>query len=399
MIKGKRMKNFVKTLLVCAAVFAVSCSSSEQETPEIPLQPEPDVAQELDVIMKRYSAVGLAVAVVEDGKVSYENALGYKDLDAKKPWEKGDVLRIASISKSFVATSVMQLVERGKLDLDADVSDIMGFVIRNPKYPDTPITVRMLLSHLSSMSDANGYFTLDNLNRETSRTWEKAWNSYEPGSRYQYCNLGYNTLGAIVEKVSGERFDKYVYNHILKPLGIYANHNVHELDSAKFVNIYTYDATTSSYLKSDAYPSIESTLADYRMGYSTPVFSPTGGMKISVGGLAKVMMMHMNMGTLDGVRILSPESCELMQSEITATNYEGERYGMALLRTNDLLGGHRLVGHDGLALGAHTAMFWDKEEKFGFVIMTNGCNAKTDKVFANILCESAQCLYRHMICD
>lgn len=393
------MKNFVKTLLVCAAVFAVSCSSSEQETPEIPLQPEPDVAQELDAIMKRYSAVGLVVAVVEDGKVSYENTLGYKDLDAKKPWEKGDVLRIASISKSFVATSVMQLVERGKLDLDADVSDIMGFVIRNPKYPDTPITVRMLLSHLSSMSDANGYFTLDNLNRETSRTWEKAWNSYEPGSRYQYCNLGYNTLGAIVEKVSGERFDKYVYNHILKPLGIYANHNVHELDSAKFVNIYTYDATTSSYLKSDAYPSIESTLADYRMGYSTPVFSPTGGMKISVGGLAKVMMMHMNMGTLDGVRILSPESCELMQSEITATNYEGERYGMALLRTNDLLGGHRLVGHDGLALGAHTAMFWDKEEKFGFVIMTNGCNAKTDKVFANILCESAQCLYRHIICD
>ncbi|MBR2438509.1 MAG: serine hydrolase, partial [Bacteroidales bacterium] len=100
------MKNFVKTLLVCAAVFAVSCGSSEQETPEIPLQPEPDVAQELDAIMKRYSAVGLAVAVVDEGKIVYENTLGFKDLEAKTPWEKTDVLRIASISKSFVATSI-----------------------------------------------------------------------------------------------------------------------------------------------------------------------------------------------------------------------------------------------------------------------------------------------------
>lgn len=391
------MKNFVKTLLVCVAVFALSCSSSEQQTPEIPLQPEPDVAQELDAIMKRYSAVGLAVAVVDEGKIVYENTLGFKDLEAKTPWEKTDVLRIASISKSFVATSILQLVEQGKLDLDADVSDLIGFVVRNPKYPETPVTVRMLLSHTSSMSDANGYFTLDNLNRETSRTWEKAWNSYKPESKYQYCNLGYNTLGAIVEKVSGERFDKYVSEHILKPLGVYAHHNVHELDPAKFVGIYTFNASNSSYKKSDAYSSIEDALADYRMGYSTPVFSPTGGLKISVGGLAKVMMMHMNMGTLDGVKILAQESCEMMQSEITPTNYEGERYGMALLRTDDLLGGHRLVGHDGLALGAHTAMFWHPEQKFGLVIMTNGCNAKTDKVFANILCESAECLYRNFI--
>lgn len=391
----------IKTFLICAAFLAVSCNSSEKVVPEGPQDPqdkeEITITKELGTIMSRYSAVGLAVAVVDNDKIVYENTLGYKDLEAKKLWQKDDILRIASISKSFVATSILQLVEQGKLSLDADVSDIMGFVVRNPKFPQTPITVRMLLSHTSSMSDANGYFTLDNLNRDTSPTWERAWNSYAPGSKYQYCNLGYNTLGAVVEKVSGERFDTYVSNHILKPLGVYAHHNVHELDPAKFVGIYTFNATNSSYKKSDAYPSIEDALADYRMGYSTPVFSPTGGLKISVGGLAKVMMMHMNMGTLEGVKILTPQSCEMMQSEIVPTNYEGEKYGMAMLRTNDLLKGHRLVGHDGLALGAHTAMFWDKEKKFGFVIMTNGCNAKTDKVFANILCETAECLHRHFI--
>ena len=84
-----------------------------------------------------------------------------------------------------------------------------------------------------------------------------------------------------------------------------------------------------------------------------------------------------------------------MQSEITTTNYEGERYGMALLRTNDMVDGQRLVGHDGLALGAHTAMFWNPETKFGVVIMTNGCDSVTDKVFPNIVRETAACLFRN----
>lgn len=383
------MKKFARTLLGCAAVMlAVACTSPA------------DVAEaHLAQIVEKNEAVGLAVAVVKDGEMVYTDTFGYKDWENKVLWEEDDVLRIASISKSFTATSVLQLVEAGKLSLDTDVSELMGFVIRNPKFPDTPITVRMLLSHTSSMSDANGYFTFDNLCRETSPTWEKAWNDWEPGSKYQYCNLGFNTLGAIVEKVSEERFDEYVYNHVLAPLGVYANHNVHSLDPTRFVGIYTLDKANSTYRKSVAYPSIEEGLANYRMGYSATLFSPTGGLKISAADLAKVMMMHMNMGTLGDVKILSPQSCELMQSEITTTNYEGERYGMALLRTNDLLAGHRLVGHDGLALGAHTAMFWDKDHKWGFVVMTNGCNAKTDKVFANILCESVECLYRNFIVE
>lgn len=385
------MKKLLKGLLVCAMAFAVSCSGSgkvDSVAPEVMER----TAAELGAIMEKYSAAGLAVAAVDEGKIVYTNTLGYKDMEAGTPWTGNDVLRIASISKSFTATGILQLVDEGKLGLDADVSELMGFEVRNPKFPDKAITVGMLLSHTSSMSDSNGYFSFESLD-------EKAWNDYEPGSRYQYCNLGYNTLGAIIEKVSGERFDKYISSHILKPLGVYGHHNVHELDSTRFVKIYRYDRNSGSYTCSDAYSSIENKLADYRMGYSAPVFSPTGGLKISVADLAKVMMMHMNGGTLDGVKILSEESSALMQSEITPTNYEGERYGMAMLRTNDFLQGHRLVGHDGLALGAHTSMFWHPEEKFGFVVMTNGCNAVTDKVFANIMCEAAECLYRNIIKD
>ena len=85
-----------------------------------------------------------------------------------------------------------------------------------------------------------------------------------------------------------------------------------------------------------------------------------------------------------------------MQSEITTTNYEGECYGMAMISTNDMFGDARAVGHDGLALGAYTAMYWVKDGDFGVVVMTNGCTGKTDKAFANILCESARLLKAHL---
>ena len=390
------------------AATAVSCGGYNHQN-----KIEKLIEQEIAQVSEHYKAVGLAVAAVKDGEIVYNASFGYKDWENKIPLGNDDILRIASISKSFVATSILQLVEQGKLSLDADVSELMGFVIRNPKYPDTPITVRMLLSHTSSMSDSNGYFTFDNLHREKSSTWEKAWNSYEPGSKYQSCKLGYNTLGAIIEIVSGERFDKYVSEHILEPLGVYGNHNVMELDPEKLVKIYKYRALVSGEnaeadpnsgnnsqsgiytCTESAYDSPAEQLANYQMGYSTTVFSPTGGLKISAKDLAKVMMMHMNYGTLGDVKILSKEMCELMQSEIVPTNYPQEKYGMAILSSNDYIKGIRVVGHDGIALGAYTSMFWNQERNFGVVVMTNGCDDKTDKVFANIMCETAEVLYKY----
>lgn len=383
--------NLLKTLLLGAiAIITISsCAPSAEEA----------AREEFAEIMARNKAVGLAVVAVKDGDIVFNETFGYKDYQTQEPWESDDVLRIASISKSFAATAILQLVEQGKLSLDADVADIMGFQIRNPHYPEVPITVRMLLSHTSSMSDANGYFSFDYLNRETSPTWEKVWNKYEPGTKYQYCNLGFNTLGAIIEKVSGVRFDQYISENILKPLGVYGNHNVHSLDPDKLVKIYTYNRRDSSFnWTKSAYDLAPDALDDYKLGYSTTIFSPTGGLKISAQDLAKVMRMHMNLGTLDGVKILEPESSKLMQSEITTTEHKDENYGMAMIRTNDLLKGQRLVGHDGLALGAYTAMYWHPEDNYGFVVMTNGCIGVSDNdIFMNILCESVECMYKHFI--
>ncbi|WP_223833646.1 serine hydrolase domain-containing protein [Pedobacter riviphilus] len=198
-------------------------------------------------IMEKFSAVGAAVAVVKDGKIIYTHAFGLKDLENKKPLTDQDIFRIASISKSFSATSIMQLVEAGKISLDDDFGDLVGFKIRNPKFPDQKITLKMALSHTSGLNDSQGYLNLDVINPDKNPNWAKCYNDYAPGSKFDYCNLNFNLIGAIIEKKSGERFDNYVKKHVLKPLGLYADYCVDSLDSTRFVHLYEYHADTKTY--------------------------------------------------------------------------------------------------------------------------------------------------------
>ena len=357
--------------------------------------------KEVAAIMERNNNVGLALVAVNDGEVVLNERYGYKNLETKEPIAKDDIFRIASISKSFTATAIMQLVEQGKLNLQQDVSELLGFQVRNPKFPEKVITVEMLLSHTSSMNDANGYFTINAINPDSSATWQTAWNSYEPGTGYEYCNLGFNTLGTILERISGERFDKYIVNHILNPIGVYGGYEVLSLDSTKFVNIYTWDSEKNEFIhKPAAYATRAEEIANYVFGHSTAVFSPTGGLKISPEDLAKVMKMHMNLGTTpEGVQIITKESAQAMQSIVAPKTDEGDSYGYAIRTSNQLLDGHTMIGHTGSAYGVYTSMFWDAERKFGFVVMTNGCNARYENNFMAIHRECVAAMHKYFVAE
>lgn len=361
----------MKKLFILAAAVAslFACTSKQQQFNE-----------EVAAIMERNNNVGLALVAVNNGQVVLNERYGVKNIETQEPIAKDDIFRIASISKSFTATAIMQLVEQGKLDLQQDVSELVGFQVRNPKFPEKVITVEMLLSHTSSMNDANGYFTINAINPDSSATWQTAWNAYEPGTGYEYCNLGFNTLGTILERISGERFDKYIVNHILNPIGVYGGYEVFSLDTTKFVNLYSWDSEKGEYTHSPAaYATREEEIKNYVFGHSTAVFSPTGGLKISPEDLAKVMQMHMNLGTTpEGTQIISKESAEAMQSIVAPKTDEGDAYGYAIRTSNQLLDGHTMIGHTGSAYGVYTSMFWDKDRNFGFIVMTNGCNAKYD---------------------
>lgn len=353
-----------------------------------------NITPAIQQIFREEKVVGLSVAVVKDNKIIYANAFGSSNLETKTPLTNKNIFRIASISKSFSATSIMQLIEAGKLDLDEDVSNLVGFPIRHPKYPETIITLRLLLSHLSSINDSEGYFSLDYINPAKNPNWQKCYNDYEPGKRYQYCNLNFNMLGAIIERTSGERFDQYVKHHILDPLGLYGGYCVDSLDKSRFANIYEYNTDSAKFILSpNAYAPRSEEIANYTMGYSTPVFSPTGGMKISATDLAKYMTMHMNYGKYQNGRIITRKSSKLMQ---TPYSFE-ENYGFALENTTKMINGIPLVGHTGVAYGMYSAMFFNPKKKYGIVVISNGCDPANKDGYNNIIKRTVNVLYDNLI--
>ncbi|QNL48004.1 beta-lactamase family protein [Olivibacter sp. SDN3] len=382
MVKLPKKLFFIYFLLFSACIQAFAQNTALEE--------------ELQTIMKKNQAIGLSIAVVKDNKIAYNASFGVKDIATNQPLRNNDIFRIASISKSFVATGIMQLVEQGKLSLDDDVGELIGFKVRNPKYPNIKITLRMILSHTSSLNDQNGYFTLDVICPQKSLDISKSYYEYAPGEGYQYCNLNFNLAGAILEKISGERLDRYIKQHLLDPLKIYGGYNVDELDSSRFVTLYEFDKTSGKFDPAPAaYRSPKESLNNYVMGYSTPIFSPTGGIKISAHDLAIYMMMHMNEGLYNNdIRIISPNSTKNMQTNV---NIE-ERYGLALCEKTLLVPGKKLIGHNGNAYGLYSAMFFQPEEKFGFVLITNGCGATTFTEDVNdFLKACVDSLYRHLI--
>ena len=379
-----------KRLLACgliAALLLSGCHSAEKE-----------FEKDMGAYLAEIEAAGVTCAVVKDNKVIYHHNFGVKDLATKEPVDDQTLWRIASISKSFTATSLLQQVEQGKLSLKDDVSDLLGFTVRNPKYPDIPITLEMLLSHTSSINDSQGYWTtIDIINPDINTSASACYNDYAPGSGgYEYCNLNLNLAGTILERVSGERFDQYVVNHVLRPLGLYGGYCVDSLDKSRFAHLYSWDADNQKFVDNydEAYAPRSEKVANYTMGHDALIFSPTGGMKISGLDLARYMTMHMNYGTTpDGVRIISEESSRNMQTPRS----EPEHYGLNLWLADDYVPGITLVGHTGGAYGLSSAMFFHPEDKYGFVIICSGSHDAEGT--HNVLHQGIQRMYKYFIAE
>ena len=139
----------MKKLLMAAGIVAVmlfqGCKS-----------PNAEFEKEMGAFLDEIEAVGVSCAVVKDNKIIYNHNFGVKDLAMQEPVDDQTIFRIASISKSFTATGLLQQVDQGKIALTDDVSDLIGFKVRNPRFPDKPITLEMLLSHTSSIHDNQG---------------------------------------------------------------------------------------------------------------------------------------------------------------------------------------------------------------------------------------------------
>jgi len=197
-----------------------------------------ELKDSLATVSSKYTAKntppGLAISVVKDGSVFWSYTYGYSDIENKVPLDTRVIMNIASVSKTITTTAVLQLWEKGKLDLDTDVNHYLDFTVRNPNYEGTPITVKHLLTHTASINDSeaysnsyqcgpstvslsewiSNYFTVEGkyYNKENN------FHSWQPGEGYKYSNVAYGLLGLIVEEVSQQSFSDYCQKNIFEPL-------------------------------------------------------------------------------------------------------------------------------------------------------------------------------------
>lgn len=357
-----------------------------------------EMESKIDSIFRSLDMTGLGIAVVKDDSIIYQKSFGYKVLPQNEDkgvlLENDDIFRIASISKTFIATAILQLMEQGKLSLDDDAQKYLNFPLRNPKFPNTPITIKMLLTHTSSINDSRSYISLDRINPQLDSLYKECYSPTIPGKVYKYCNLNYTILGAVMEGITNERFYEYIDININKPIDVTGSFVGTNLDSCKFVKQYRYDDTLGRYKEDlDAYRKYPHLLDDsYELGRSLALVFPPGGMKISTGNLAKYMMMHMNYGELDGVRIINENSERLMQD-----NYVGKsNYGLSYRQYKDLVKGKTFYGQTGGGRGLRGSMIFDPIEKIGFVILCSGSRSKYIDGYGDIHKPLIKLLYSYL---
>lgn len=344
-----------------AAVLLLLPACNEKKTESLDAQ--------LAAIAENYDAVGMSVAAVKGDKIIYLADFGVKNLESGEPVDRSTLYRIASISKSFAGTAMMQLVDRGLITLDTDISTLTPFQIRNPEYPDTPITLEMLMCHTSSIDDFGGYTSMDYLDPEANPDWKTCYLDCKPGTEFHYAEFNFGIVAALLEIITGERFDEYVKSNIFDALQIDGGYLPDSLDEGRFASLYEITDSTKTE-RPNAYASRKALLDGYRTGRDAPGVCPSSAIKITAEGLASYMLMHMNRGYSPtiGVRILSEESALSMQMSHTGD----EGYGLGLGRTEEFIDGVETVGHTGGAYGLRSVMCFDRKGEFGVVMICSG---------------------------
>ncbi len=289
---------------------------------------------------------GLAVAVLRGGEVRFEATFGRAFIDPSGANDREltpeSLMRIASISKTLSAIVVLQLVEEGMLELDRDVSEYLGWELRNPHYPDRAITLRHLLAHVSSIRDAGESYII-RYPRALREAFDPAGPDYGerfqvaeegrdrgPGVFFEYCNLNYGVVGTVLERVTGVRFDLLMHERFFEPLGLAGGFNVAELspsDQAILATLYRKrdreevwnpegDWMAQVDDLSEGIPTALPEGADYVPGTNGAQFSPQGGARVSLRGLETLAAIFLGDGGVGEVRLLTPESMAELRSPV-----------------------------------------------------------------------------------
>lgn len=309
-----------------------------------------DIEAAISAEMSRYNIPGLSVALVTNQKLGWEYGYGLADLENSVPVKTGTVFRLASISKPITATAVMQLVERGRINLDASVQNYCASFPLKP----WPITVRQLLGHLggirhyktpSESANTRHFKTL----AEASDLFKDDPLLHEPGTKYFYTTYGFNLLGCAIEGASGLRYADYMRDNIFRPAGM----DRMRVDEAHQI----IPNRARGYLKLKSGEILNAPLFDN----SSKI--PGGGLTSTVEDIAKFAIAIMSNVLVKKVTV------EQMWSRQRTRGGEETPYGLGWYSAER--NGHREVWHGGHQQGLGAMLYMRPDTGIAVVLVSN----------------------------
>jgi CubicO group peptidase (beta-lactamase class C family) len=320
-------------------------------------------------LMGEAKVPGASLCFLKDGELYWKKHLGYANIEQNIPVNDSTVFLTCSISKTIVVTAVMQLYEQGLFKLDDDINEYLPFTVRNPNYPDSAITFRQLMTHLSSINDElgileglttygndcpiplgdflSGYLVQDGAYYSTGN-----FSDFPPLGEYDYSNVGASLLAYLVETISNMDFEEYCQEHIFSPLGM-------EQTSFRLANL-DQDLIAIPYLQEDG-----NLVPEPHPGF--PVY-PAANLRTSAVHLSRILSMYMQHGTFGKVRILNDSTIDLITTLQYPEILVEEPMGLIWFYK------YNYFKHGGYFPGAQAEYGFTKARKSGMICVGNSSN-------------------------
>ncbi|UVI33093.1 serine hydrolase domain-containing protein [Paenibacillus spongiae] len=321
---------------------------------------------------------GLAVGIVKDNQVLYTQGFGVRNIQTGDPVDKNTLFHQASISKTAVGTGIMQLVERGMIDLDATVTTYLPyFIMADERF--RLITVRQLLNHTSGMPDEDDYEwdrpQYDDLSLERYvRSISSRSLLRDPGEHFFYSNISYEILGDIIAKVTGMSFEQYMKKFIIEPSGMRSSTFFkHEADE--------HLATPHVLRVENGYGGGISEIFPYNRAHG-----PSSTLYANAEDMCRYAIVHLNRGfTPEGQTILSPQSYDEMWKPNDFTGHGDESSAIGLSWFIGEYKGFRIVSHSGMDTGFQSKLILLPDTGIAVAVMTNCDYVWLNSVYTAIL--------------
>lgn len=369
-----KVKKFMISLtLLIVLGFSLSCSLE-------PIKPDPIqlgdysyiieyVTYHINKAMKEQNLPSIAVALIDDQEIVWQEAFGYADLDKKTPVLLDTVYRTGSISKIFTAIAIMKLFEDGIIDIDTPVSHYLPAFSIQSRFPySDPITIRSILSHRSGLPNSSnrlGEAGLESSERVSLKglidSLKDQYVAYPVGYRYKYSNLGITLLGRIIEVVTGNEFADYMQKNILNPLG------TNESSFLSSSEIEEKIATDYVIYQGKAKPQPQFDLSEL----------PAVNLYSTLNDMCKFLMFLFREGKIGSNQFIKSETLKKMYFDSYSRPRDPTTAGLIWNLGGDPSSDHLTVWHGGWFSGFLTFISCLPYKKLGFIVLTNGDNQLT----------------------